>query len=77
LKHLKYILHAIVDGGIGAQSGAGETDDEGRETPRRRANVMKRLTPILNLLSHETIRESFGTDDHEAIWQEMKAQGGR
>jgi hypothetical protein len=60
----------------GAQSGGGvgeavETDDEGIETRRRRTKFTKRITPILNLVSHETIRECFEIDDQEEIWWEM------
>jgi hypothetical protein len=44
-----------------------EEEDEGVGTRRLRRRFTKRITPILNLLTPETIREHFGTRDHEAI----------
>jgi hypothetical protein len=37
----------------------------------------KRISPILNLLTPGTIREYFGSEDHEEIWNELNAQEER
>jgi hypothetical protein len=37
----------------------------------------RRVAPILNLLTWETIEEYFGTQDHEAIWQELNPDESR
>jgi hypothetical protein len=57
----------------GDEGGGGdESEDEGSsETRRCQARFTKRLAPILNLMSPETMMEYFGTADHETIWREM------
>jgi hypothetical protein len=64
--------------GIPGDSRGGELflphlEEEARsvEMRRRQARFTKRLTPILNLLDPKTIRQYFGTDDHEEIWREL------
>jgi hypothetical protein len=80
LTKLNDILHAIVEGGaragVGERSGAREMDGEAVEMRGRREKFTMRTKPILNLLSHATVREYFGTDDHEAIEREINTQEG-
>jgi hypothetical protein len=55
------------------REGEREEEDEGVETRTLRRRFTKRITPILSLLTPETIREYFRTRDHEAIWRELNA----
>jgi hypothetical protein len=76
LKRLKDLLHTIAETGREMTGREGEREreeeeDEGVETRRLRRRFTKRITPILNLLTPQTIEEYFGTHDHEAIWQEL------
>jgi hypothetical protein len=53
------------------EGGEREEEDEGVATRRLRRTFTKRIKSILNLLIPETIKRYFGTQDHEAIWQEL------
>jgi hypothetical protein len=53
-----------------------EEEARNLEARRRRDKFTKRLTPILNLLTPDTIEEYFGTRSHEDIWQELNTDEG-
>jgi hypothetical protein len=72
LKKLKDILHMIVEGSgserRGNRGAEAETDEVGEtEIKRRQVEFMKKIAPILGLLSPAKIKEYFGTEDQEAI----------
>jgi hypothetical protein len=69
LKGLKDLLHKIAETGreMTRREGEGEREEERVETRRSRRRFANRITPILNLLTPETIREYFGTHGHEDI----------
>jgi hypothetical protein len=50
-----------------------EDEDEARNQERRRrqGKFTKRLSPILNLLSPDTIKTYFGTTNHKDIWRDL------
>jgi 3-dehydroquinate dehydratase len=92
MKKLKDIIDTIVEeaeseseaeaeegeGGGEEVEEADEGEDEARNQERRRrqGKFTKRLSPILNLLSPETIETYFGTTDHEDIWRELNTDAG-
>jgi hypothetical protein len=56
-----------------------ERENNADETEERRIRMKftKRISPILNLLTPGTIREYFGSENHEEIWNELNVQEER
>jgi hypothetical protein len=83
LKKVKDFIHTITKTGEimrgGRESGeieveddeAEEAEEERQETRRLRRQFTKRIGPILDLLSPETVEEYFGAQDHETVWQAL------
>jgi hypothetical protein len=53
------------------EEGEGENEERDLERRRRQMKFMKRLVPILRLLSEEMMHEYFGSWNHEEIWREL------
>jgi hypothetical protein len=76
LRKLENMLHEITNRGAIAEQSNQERENSAEETEERRIRVKftNKISPILNLLTPGTIREYFGSEDHEEIWNELNAQ---
>jgi hypothetical protein len=72
-------LHEITNRGDIAEQSDQERDNSAEETEERRIRVKftKRISSILDLLTPGTIKQYFGSEDHEEIWNELNAQEER
>jgi hypothetical protein len=76
LRKLKNMLHEITNRRSIAEQSDQEEENNADETEERRIQMKftKRISPILNLLTPDTIRKYFGSENHEEIWNELNTQ---
>jgi hypothetical protein len=79
LRKLENMLHEITSRRSIAEQSDQEGENSAEKTEERRIRVKftKMISPITNLLTPGTIRESFGLEDQEEIWNELNTQEKR
>jgi hypothetical protein len=72
---MKNILQELTEGaGDGAEmdrEGKGEGEGEDAERRRKQAKLTRQIGAVLDLITEDTIRNVFGTQDRPEIWNEQ------